>query len=447
VRYFESMLSPRLDQQGHLLHLAGIVLDITERKQAETELRRINRTSRMISECDQVLVRATDEAELLRAICHLVVDVGGYRMAWVGFAEQDEAKSVRPVAQAGVEEGYLDIANITWADTERGRSPVGTAIRREQTVVSRNILTDPAFGPWRQAAIQRGYAALAALPLKRDQRVFGALAVYASEPNTFDPDEVGLLTQLADDLAYGITVLRTRLDQKRIEDELHLLSARLLQVRDLERRYLARELHDTTAQHLAALSLGLTNLKGLLSKSSERVAGLCADCLNLAQQAAQEIRTHSYLLHPPLLEAMGLIEAVEDYADGFSARTGIAVEVKASADFGRLPDNMELALFRIVQESLANVLKHSRSARAEISFKRQHSSVILKVRDMGRGIAADLLARISTMRGGTGVGLGGMHERMRLLGGKLDLESGPTGTTVCATVPLVELSPESKLDR
>jgi signal transduction histidine kinase len=399
-------------------------------------LRHINRTLRMISECDQVLVRATDETELLQAICRLVVEVGGYRMVWVGFAEQDEARSVRPVAHAGFEADYLETADITWADTERGRGPVGTAIRTEQAVVSRNILADSAFGPWRQAAIQRGYAALAALPLKRDQRVLGALTVYSNEPDTFDTAEVDLLTQLADDLAYGITALRTRQEQKRIQDELHLLSARLLQVRDLERRRLARDLHDTTAQHLAALSLGLTNLRGLLAKSPERAAALCSDCIELAHQAAQEIRTHSYLLHPPLLEVMGLAGAVEEYAQGFSARSGIAVEVKVPADFGRLPENMELALFRVVQESLANVLKHSRSARAEIRFTRERSSVMLEVQDMGRGIPGDLLGRIKSMSGGSGVGLVGMQERMRLLGGELDLESGPKGTTVRATVPL-----------
>jgi signal transduction histidine kinase len=302
------------------------------------------------------------------------------------------------------------------------------------------------LGPWREAAIQRGYAAQAAFPLKRDRRVFGALTVYTSEPDPFDSAEVGLLTQLADDLAYGISALRTRLDQKRVEDELHLLSARLLQVRDLERRHLARELHDTTGQHLAALSLGLANLKGLLAKNPERAAGLCAECLHLAHQAAQEIRTHSYLLHPPLLEAMGLVRAVEDYAQGFSARSGIAVEVKAPVNFGRLPENMELALFRIVQESLANVLKHSRSAKAEIRLTRQRSSVMLNVRDMGRGIPEDSLARFRAMRGGSGVGLGGMQERMRLLGGELDLDSGPTGTTVRAKVHLSEMPLESQLN-
>ena len=161
-------------------------------------------------ECNQLLVRATDETELLQAVCRLVVEAGGYRMAWVGFAEQDEARSVRPVAQAGFEAGYLETANITWADTERGRGPTGTAIRTGQPVIARNILTDPVFAPWRQGALERGYAASATLPLKRDERVLGALMVYAAEPDTFDAGEVELLTQLAGDLAYGISALRTR---------------------------------------------------------------------------------------------------------------------------------------------------------------------------------------------------------------------------------------------
>ncbi len=442
VRWVETFKAPVRSPEGRTIGIVGIARDITERTQAETELRHTNRTLRMISECDKVLVRATDEGELLNAICHLVVEVGGYRMAWVGFAEWDEAKSVRPVAQAGFEDGYLHIADINWADTERGRGPVGTAIRTEQAVVSRNVLTDPAFGPWREAAIERGYAALAALPLKRDQRVMGALTVYAREPDTFDPAEVSLLTQLADDLVYGITALRTRLEQKRVEDELHLLSARLLQVRDQERRHLARELHDTTAQHLAVLSLDLTNLKALLTQSSERAALLCADCIKLVHQAAQEIRTHSYLLHPPLLEAMGLTGAVEDYAQGFAARSGIALEVSILKDFGRLPDHMELALFRIVQEGLTNILKHSRSVRAEIRFMRGPSSVKLEIRDMGRGIPAEVLARIKARRGGSGVGLGGMQERLRLLGGELDIETGAAGTVLRATVPLRYSPPE-----
>ena len=207
-------------QRRERVFVEGFVEDITQRKQAEAELRRINRTLRMLSECNQVLVRATDETDLLQAICRLVVEVGGYRMAWVGFAEQDEAKSVRPVAQAGFDAGYLDTVNATWADDERGRGPTGTAIRTGQAVIVRDPLTDPAFRPWRQAALQRGYAACAALPLKGSDRVLGALLVYAAEPQTFDDGEVELLNQLASDLAYGITALRTRAEQRQAEETL-----------------------------------------------------------------------------------------------------------------------------------------------------------------------------------------------------------------------------------
>jgi signal transduction histidine kinase len=138
---------------------------------------------------------------------------------------------------------------------------------------------------------------------------------------------------------------------------------------------------------------------------------------------------------------MGLAGALEDYVKGFSARSGISVELEAPADFGRLTEDMELALFRVIQESLANVLKHSGSKRARIRLTRQASLVILEVQDMGNGIPTDKLSRLKALSGGSGVGLGGMYERMSLLGGRLDLESGPSGTTVRATVPLAPLTP------
>jgi len=191
--------------------------DITERKRAETALQKTNRALRMISLCNQEMVRATDEKALLQTICQIAVEHGGYRMAWVGFAEQDEARSVRPVAKAGFEEGYLDTLNITWADAERGRGPTGTVIRTGQPVQTRNILTDPAFGPWRAAAIQRGYASSIALPLHGGDRCFGALMIYAAEPDVFDAEEVKLLGELANDLAYGIGVLRQQVERQRAE--------------------------------------------------------------------------------------------------------------------------------------------------------------------------------------------------------------------------------------
>ncbi|MFA5191847.1 MAG: MASE1 domain-containing protein, partial [Verrucomicrobiia bacterium] len=137
------------------LFMAGM---IEERKHANEELCKLNRAQRTISECNQALIHATDETTLLNRVCRLVTDIGGYRLAWVGFAEQDADKTVRPVAQAGFEEGYLETLQITWADTERGRGPTGTAIRTGQPCTANAILTNPNFAPWRAEALKRGYA-------------------------------------------------------------------------------------------------------------------------------------------------------------------------------------------------------------------------------------------------------------------------------------------------
>jgi PAS domain S-box-containing protein len=185
-------------------------VDSNNQPSVEAELRRLNRALLARTECSQALVRATRENEFLARVCQILVEHGGYRLAWVGFAEQDQAKTVRPVAHAGCDDGYLEGVNITWVDTERGRGPTGTCIRTGQAVVSRHIATDPAMVPWRQAAIEHGYASSAALPLVHDGQVVGALMVYAVAPDSFDRSEVALLMDLASDLAYGITTLRTR---------------------------------------------------------------------------------------------------------------------------------------------------------------------------------------------------------------------------------------------
>jgi PAS domain S-box-containing protein len=191
-----------------------------KRVQAEAALREVNRALKTLSECNQTLVRATDESGLLHDICRILVEIGGYRLAWVGFAEQDEEKSVRPVAQVGHEEGYLDTLNITWADTRRGRGPTGTAIRTGKPIIVRNILIDPDYAPWRAEATKRGYAASIALPLVANGQTLGALNIYAVEADAFAEDEVKLLGELTDDLAYGIRALRTRAGRERAEETL-----------------------------------------------------------------------------------------------------------------------------------------------------------------------------------------------------------------------------------
>ena len=205
------------DEINFLQAVANVLGSAIERYQTETQLRRLNRTNRALSRCNEALIRATDESTLLQQICDLVIEEAGYRLCWVGFAEHDAAKSVRPVAQAGFDAGYLDTLHLTWADTERGRGPTGTCIRTRQPVLSKHIATDPTMLPWRAEALKRGYASSVAIPLSADAVAFGAITIYAPEPEAFGPEEVKLLTELADDLAFGITALRTRRERARAE--------------------------------------------------------------------------------------------------------------------------------------------------------------------------------------------------------------------------------------
>jgi PAS domain S-box-containing protein len=213
------------NEQGQIARWYLSATDIEDRKNAEETLRRLNRELRAISNCNQTLMRATDEQSLLEEICRIVCEEIGYRMAWVGYAEHDAAKSVRPVAWTGAEEGYLATANITWADTERGRGPAGTAIRTGESCYIQDYATDPQFSPWRESALQRGFRSGIVLPLKdEDAGAFGCLCIYSEQPNAFTPEEIRLLEELADDLAFGIVTLRSRAARKRAEQEVALLS-------------------------------------------------------------------------------------------------------------------------------------------------------------------------------------------------------------------------------
>jgi PAS domain S-box-containing protein len=210
----------------------AVLVDITKDKQTEMRWQRANRALKVMNECNQVLVRTDNEAEFLQKMCEIIVNVGEYRMAWIGFAEQDAARSVRPVAQVGFEEGYLGLAQISWAENERGRGPTGTAIREEVAQVNQNFLTNPKMKPWRETALLRGYQSSIALPLKSEDSTFGALTIYSAFPDAFDEDEVHLLTELANDLAFGVNAARGRARRKRAEAAVRQLSSIVEQTED-----------------------------------------------------------------------------------------------------------------------------------------------------------------------------------------------------------------------
>ena len=177
---------------------------------ASEDYPRLNRTLHARSRSNQAMIFAVDETQYLQEVCRIVVEDCGHAMVWIGYAGQDPDKTVHPVAYSGFEDGYLETLGITWADTERGRGPTGTAIRRGKPCVCANMHQDPQFAPWREEALRRGYASSVVLPLMNEGRAFGAITIYAREPDAFSSEEVALLSELAQDLSFGIQSIRLR---------------------------------------------------------------------------------------------------------------------------------------------------------------------------------------------------------------------------------------------
>jgi PAS domain S-box-containing protein len=217
--------------------------------------------------------------------------------------------------------------------------------------------------------------------------------------------------------------------------DLRDLSARLLKVQDEERKRLARELHDSVGQILAALSMNISVVQAQSHKLDSLGARAVLENAQLVQQVSSEIRTLSHLLHPPLLEITGLVSALRWYVDGFSERSNIKVDLDIPSDFGRLPNDTELAIFRIVQECLTNIHRHSGSDTAAIHIQRNGSRLVVQVLDSGKGIPKEKQLEL-TASGRSGIGFGGMRERVRQLGGTLQIESEGNGTVISAILDI-----------
>ena len=217
--------------------------------------------------------------------------------------------------------------------------------------------------------------------------------------------------------------------------ELQNLSQRLLKVQDEERRKLSRDLHDSTGQTLAALKISVSFLEEHCKQDPSTML-LTSEVAALADQAIEEIRTMSYLLHPPLLDEVGFACAAEWYVEGFAKRTGVKVRLDIATTQERLPIRIEIALFRVLQESLTNVHRHSGASEVSVCFYHQLKRIVLEIRDDGSGIPAERLARLRETAAETGVGLAGMRERVHELGGNFEVTSDQRGTVIRATVPL-----------
>jgi PAS domain S-box-containing protein len=223
-------------------------------------------------------------------------------------------------------------------------------------------------------------------------------------------------------------------DRKRAEVSLRELAGRLLRTQDEERRHLARELHDHAGQTLTALGINLSALRNAAPDQDPKVISLAAESQQLSDDLSKEIRTLSYLLHPPLLDEAGLVYALRWYVEGFSERSKIKVDLQLPEDLGRLPNDLELVIFRVVQESLTNIHRHSGSASARIHLTRSENAVEFEISDQGKGIPQEKQGEMNAAR--SGLGVRGMQERVRQFGGTLRIVSGDSGTKVIVALPL-----------
>ena len=232
-----------------------------------------------------------------------------------------------------------------------------------------------------------------------------------------------------------VAVIRDITERKQAK-ELRLFSGRLLRLRDEERRRLARELHDSTGQNLAAIMVNLSFLRTVTHGLKPEARQALLDALALTERTAKELRTLTYLLHPPLLEELGLPGVVRDFAAGFARRSGIRVDLELAPEWRRMPEEIELALFRVIQESLSNILKHSGSESACVTLRQAPEAVHLEVRDAGHGFTLGDPGVVGPAPS-PGVGIPGMSERLRELGGLLEITSSSGGTIIRATLPIV----------
>jgi PAS domain S-box-containing protein len=395
-RWFLVRTAPLRDEQGNVVEWYGISIDIEDRKRAEEALRSTEREQRSIA------------AQLERERARLL--------------------EAQEVAKLGSWEAELQSLNVSWSEQTH---------RIFETNPARFHPTRPTFRefihPEDRAKVDAAFVASLdkRSPSTVEYRIVmpdGRVKIVEERWQAFH-DEAGNPVRVAG-------TCRDITERVRAEEELRRLSGQLLRLQDEERRRIARELHDSTGQDLVALATTLSELHASIPSSARTLRKLASQSQALADQCVREVRTLSYLLHPPMLDEAGLEDAVRHYAAGFAERTGIKVELQLSSGFGRLKPDIEVALFRVVQESLTNIQRHSGSLRAKIRMDRNQEQLALEVSDSGRGNSGDRRSQDVELPFRPGVGLASMHERVKLIGGRLAIESSSTGTTVRVTIPV-----------
>ncbi len=413
--------------------------EIARRQQAEKELVKVDRALRTLSRSNAAIVHATDEQTFANEICRIVVEEGKYLMAWIGYPQDNEEKKVVPYAYAGHEDSYLSAIKVTWEDDQWGRGPTGTAIRTGNMCVQNNRLDNPFMAPWREEAIRRGFASAIGLPLLNSEKCFGSLTIYASQADVFIEEECILLKELADNVAFAITSLRMREKNRLSEEEirvsherLHNLAAHLQSIREEERTLIAREIHDELGQMLTALKF---NLSRTIRESMDSAAlfgkELKKDIATI-DAIIQSVKKICMELRPSILDHFGLGSAIKWQAQEFNKRSGIECPVALDPENISVSSDMAIALFRIFQESLTNVLRHSNATKVKATLTERDDSIILEISDNGIGITEEQISKANSF------GILGIRERVHIWKGEVHITGSQNkGTTLTVLIPKV----------
>ena len=438
VRFVQNMGEPIRSAGGAVVRLVGTLLDITERRQSEDNLARLNRTLQTLYQCNQALVRATDEQELLQSVCRILVEVGGLRMAWVGYRELDAEKTIRPVAQAGYDQGYVESVKATWADSERGQGPTGTAIRTGKPSWTKSIQTDPSIAPWRAEALKRGYGSNISLPLMSDGEPFGALTLYAEEPDAFNERAIEQFTELADNLAYGVIALRTREERSRAERGLREAQAELAHVtRVMTMGELTASIAHEINQPLAAVVANanacfrwLANPTPNLSEARDAISRIVRDG-NRASDVIGRIRAlvKKGDTEKTLLDINEAIQEVVSLTHSEIQKSGVVLKMKLAAGLPRiLGDRIQLqqVILNLVMNGIEAMNAVTDRPREILIRSCQHETdkVLVAVQDSGIGIDGQNLQKIfnafyTTKSQGMGMGLAISRSIVENHGGRL----------------------------